>query len=849
MLPIRLEIKNFLAYRSPEPLIFEGIRLACLTGANGAGKSSLLDAITWVLWGKARGKGDDALVHLGQNDMHVQLDFEHEGATYRVLRQRTRKGSGKIYLDLFAVLENGQLETRSESALRATQQKITDLLRLDYETFVNSAFLQQGKADSFTTKTPAQRKEILADILGLARWEKYEKATKEKITAMTEAISRVDGILAGIDDELAKEPALRVALEAAKQAQLEAQAKLEAADAKLKEVEHAPADLRNAKARQGALERSLLDRQRELVAASAEIKTHQDRIAEFETVVSAREEIERGYATLQAARSVDGTLGEKLTLLKDFDEQRHALERELDKARGALETEAGRYESAIDQLERTISAARPDELSQVQAEILTLEDLDGQRDSFRLQAGELEKEQAELKGTNSGLFIEMNALKDRIGRLEAADGAVCPLCGQPLDESHLTEILDDLKVQGRERGDLYRTNQSRTGDIVKELSTYAARVKDLSQDLLRLDALRKRSANLQAAVDHASDAAGRLAEQQARLDAVMAQLNEQKFGARIRRQIADLDAQRDALGYDSQQHNTAREQLKTYRDYEVRQQKLLTALESLDGQKALLVDARGRCARIEGHIADDQQTLAEVIEEIAQLDVLVKEHQARESEARIARAQERAAQDKVIESRQGLKALDVQRIRKEELELKRDLQREERGLYEELRVAFGKNGIPAMIIETAIPELEVGANGILSRMTDGRMHLAIRTQREKVSGDLAETLDIQIADELGTRSYEMYSGGEAFRINFAVRVALSQLLARRAGAHLSTLFIDEGFGTQDEDGRNKLIDAINAVQDDFELILAITHIEELRDAFPVHIALEKTPDGSRISVR
>jgi exonuclease SbcC len=95
----------------------------------------------------------------------------------------------------------------------------------------------------------------------------------------------------------------------------------------------------------------------------------------------------------------------------------------------------------------------------------------------------------------------------------------------------------------------------------------------------------------------------------------------------------------------------------------------------------------------------------------------------------------------------------------------------------------------------------------------------------------------------------MYSGGEAFRINFAVRVALSQLLARRAGAHLSTLFIDEGFGTQDEDGRNKLIDAINAVQDDFELILAITHIEELRDAFPVHIALEKTADGSHISVR
>jgi exonuclease SbcC len=129
------------------------------------------------------------------------------------------------------------------------------------------------------------------------------------------------------------------------------------------------------------------------------------------------------------------------------------------------------------------------------------------------------------------------------------------------------------------------------------------------------------------------------------------------------------------------------------------------------------------------------------------------------------------------------------------------------------------------------------------------MNLAFNTQREKVTGGMAETLEIQIADELGTRSYEMYSGGEAFRINFAIRVALSQLLARRAGAHLRTLFLDEGFGTQDEDGRNRLVEAITAIQDDFDLILVITHIDELRDSFPVHIVVEKTSSGSRVSVR
>jgi exonuclease SbcC len=129
------------------------------------------------------------------------------------------------------------------------------------------------------------------------------------------------------------------------------------------------------------------------------------------------------------------------------------------------------------------------------------------------------------------------------------------------------------------------------------------------------------------------------------------------------------------------------------------------------------------------------------------------------------------------------------------------------------------------------------------------MSLTIPTQRDKITGGVAETLDIMIGDELGTRGYELFSGGESFRIDFALRVALSQMLARRAGAHLRTLFIDEGFGTQDEDGRNKLIEAITAIQDEFDMILVITHIDELRDSFPVHIAIDKTPEGSRISVR
>ena len=153
-----------------------------------------------------------------------------------------------------------------------------------------------------------------------------------------------------------------------------------------------------------------------------------------------------------------------------------------------------------------------------------------------------------------------------------------------------------------------------------------------------------------------------------------------------------------------------------------------------------------------------------------------------------------------------------------------------------------------MIIEAAIPEIEEGANSILARMTDGRMNIRFDTQREKITGGIKETLDIKISDELGTRDYATFSGGEAFRVNFAIRLALSRLLAYRAGAQLRTLIIDEGFRTQDTHGRERLVQALNAIQEDFDLILVITHIDELKDAFPVRIEVTKTPDGSVIEL-
>ncbi len=200
---------------------------------------------------------------------------------------------------------------------------------------------------------------------------------------------------------------------------------------------------------------------------------------------------------------------------------------------------------------------------------------------------------------------------------------------------------------------------------------------------------------------------------------------------------------------------------------------------------------------------------------------------------------------------QKVAVLDGLKARKRGFEAEREDLAQQVQLLRQLERAFGKDGVPALLIEQALPEIESKANDTLARLSGGGMSVRFVTQtqyRDRNRDDLRETLDIQISDGAGTRDYEMFSGGEAFRVNFAIRLALSEVLAQRAGARLQTLVIDEGFGSQDALGRQRLIEAINLVQQDFAKILVITHIEELKDAFPTRIEVEKTELGSLVRI-
>ncbi|MFQ5577459.1 MAG: SbcC/MukB-like Walker B domain-containing protein, partial [Anaerolineae bacterium] len=269
----------------------------------------------------------------------------------------------------------------------------------------------------------------------------------------------------------------------------------------------------------------------------------------------------------------------------------------------------------------------------------------------------------------------------------------------------------------------------------------------------------------------------------------------------------------------------------------------------LQEEETRLQQETARRQRLLAQTAADRDTVAQLAAETETLSQIAADLTAADLEVDDLQRQERLARDAVAAARQKLDHLAYLAKERSSKEEKLAHLKETQTIYQELRAAFGKKGVQALLIEHAIPELETEANQILARMTDGRVNLQFITQRAaKTTDTTIETLDIRIADELGTRNYDLYSGGEAFRVNFAIRIALSKVLARRAGASLQTLVMDEGFGTQDAQGRERLVEAINAIQADFEKIIVITHIAELQDAFPTRITVQKTDEGSRIFV-
>jgi exonuclease SbcC len=853
MIPIKLSVRNFMPYRdNVPPLYFNGIHTACISGDNGNGKSALVDAMTWALWGKTRAKSDDDLIHSGQTEMEVEFDFTVDKQAYRIIRKHSkpkrRGSSGRTSLDLLIASDSG-FKVISGSSIRETQQEIINKLHMDYDTFINSAFLRQGHADEFTNQSPIKRKEVLGNILGLSIYDRLEEQAKERAKRREAEKEQLDRTINDINDELAQKPVYEAKLEQAQRELEQIEKLITEQESKLATLRQKKEALENKKQQLTQLEEHIAATKRELERRDQEVKKYQTRIKEYEELIAQRSSIEEGYSQLAEARKQNDELNQKLGLLVKLRDRKSQLEMTIERAQANLITEHKLAQSKIAELETT-SQRLPQlktELQQAETQLHHLAEQEEDLNRKKQTSQELQKQLNYLESSQARLEREIQEIQEKLEVLAHQEGASCPLCETEVGIDGLKRIEAKYTTDRDGKTDLMKSNQAELASKKTELEAVEGEISTLEARLNRDKAsLQSKVSLLNQGINEAQTADNQLSQERTRINEIEQHLASKDFAATEQEALAQVEQETAQLDYDSQQHEQVRQRLTELEQYESPKRKLEEADRLLSQEREAAHKAEEASQELRQRLEVDHQKIQDLNKELEALPQLTGELTQAETEHQALAAQQKQAQELVWQVKSKLeRCSELELTRSEKEKLLGQASKEEK-IYKDLAQAFGKRGIQALLVETALPEIEAEANRLLGRMTDNRMHVKIDTQKPTRKGEVVETLDINISDELGTRNYEMFSGGEAFRINFAIRIALSKLLARRAGAPLPTLIIDEGFGTQDTTGIEKLKEAINSIQDDFDKILVITHMEEMRDAFPTRIDVVKTAEGSTI---
>ncbi|MCS6782290.1 MAG: SMC family ATPase [Gloeomargarita sp. SKYBB_i_bin120] len=418
-------------------------------------------------------------------------------------------------------------------------------------------------------------------------------------------------------------------------------------------------------------------------------------------------------------------------------------------------------------------------------------------------------------------------LQEQMAELAAQVQALEQALAQPLTSPEMDQIQAALDVLGydekehacaRAEVDKWRWVEIKQAEIQNAENAYA----DLSRQLT--NARQRQQALAQEIEQLAQDSPLRYA-----LD-------------RCRQQLA-------AVAYDSIAHQALRQRLKQYESAPLQYRELQNAQQEYPRLQAELAELTAQETAQAQQLQHLTLQLEQLEATLADFPDLQDTLQTLETELH---RQRQHLQNQYVESGKLQEQLhQLAQLREKYQQAQRDLAQQEHHyqVYQALTQAFGKNGIQALMIEQVLPQLEATANHILGRLTNHQLHVSFVTQKPKKTGNhrdqMIETLDIFIADAQGTRPYETYSGGEAFRVNFAIRLALARLLTQRAGATLQMLIIDEGFGTQDAQGCDRLLAAISAIADEYACVLVVTHIPSLKEAFPARIEVSKTEAGSQ----
>lgn len=845
MRPRNLKLKGFTSFRDEQEIDFTDLDLFVLWGPTGSGKSSLLDAITYALFGYVERVGNQIsqLISHGQPRLTVILEFAVGNDIYRVARSTTNSGS-KALLER---KEGDSWESYGEGAdsVREVNKIIPRLIGLDYEAFSRSVVLPQGKFAEFLTGDASKRREILTELLGLELFKRMSQRANEIAKNAKVHIETKTGLLereySGIDE---------AGLDAARKNHATALAMAEAAtklDEKLATIEKRWIGAETSRKTLAGCLGDVQDASETFAGVAADLDEHKKAIAETTT------ELDKAKVAVKDAEGV----------LANIRKQKAGAEKKSGKLEDliALRSKAASLDDARKDLDDSTSSLAQAEKDAKAAKVALKQNATAL--TTAIKAGEKATEDLEIA---EAAHAEAHR-KEGVGSLieGLAPGDPCPVCERP---------LETIPKAARKEIDAARKSL----EVAKAAAIDAAKaLSKVENDKALLDH------KLEAANDQAARCKKEVTNRKGRLDLLLAEVGHVAKGddpvalidalSKDLRALTDSESEADATLQVAKAELGRRELSASKVEGEV--DKLKTRMKS--------VPLKSLCARVgeaapdvdlvellPGDLPDSPDELAtvamEMSKELSKLaDALEGVQAKREKElgslladanktlpegvvvdasnisSVVAQTRGTASQLKVdaAVAAQTAKELEQKLAAKADYVKEIDEHKQEQATYNALGRELRSDSIVQYLQAEALTALAQAATVHLQNLSSTRYRLAYEDDRFLV-------IDAWNGDE--RRNVKTLSGGETFQASLALALALSdqvQYLAVTERNRLDSLFLDEGFGTLDAETLEVVVSAIEQLGGEDRMVGVITHVPELAERF-VRFEVTKSQRGSTL---
>lgn len=805
-------------------------------GNNGAGKSSLFEAVTWCLYGITQsmegreGVKQQDLIRDGEEEMGVEVEFLLGNHTYKVVRYlNTKRGvRSKLRID-------GEVQAVKSREVTA---RIEQDLGLSVKGFISSSFIRQKELDLITSKIASERKKLVNSLFNLKIYEKFEESTKNKKKEKERELDFAKLQIGEKERILEQLPLLEEQLKELKEAVTIFESEYEKVKAQSENIKTQYATLEADYNRFIDLQSKVKIAEKDIENLSNILKERKSDLKTIEGASSKKEELKPEYDNFLK-------LKEKLSSLDKVKLVYDSKMKELQKLQTEITVTGKNLKERITEFKEEITGLKSEEeelkesraiLKTIREKISQLENVPQQREEETQKLDKIKEKEAELLAEKAQYKSRITDLQEELGEIQSIGiGAPCPKCKRPLEKEHLDELVAKYtrEIAANEKAkSKYESKEKHLVEMKNELDTHVRELKKKEKDL---NELRKEEQKYVKAEMRIEDIKKRIKDDENKIAE-----NEKRFKELDERknEVRNLEKEILNLGFDSSEYENLKEEVEKKTAIEVEMIKLTEriskredVLKSIEETKNKLIIQEKKMEELKTEF----EKCAKIPEEFA--NIKKKRDQIVEKELEISREYT----EKKTQCNERIKELEKLHESEKELKKIKKSQKEIENMitiYAVLQDAFRQ--IPVQIQSRLRPRIRKETSELLNETTDGKYPFI----------DLKKDYSLTVYYDGEYYPISRFSGGENDLINLCLRVGISRVLlslsSQKSFARIQSLFLDECFGSFDIERRKNLLVALNQLRKYFAQIVLITHIEEIKEALPEAFFVEELEDGSSV---